>query len=488
MKKIHRFYSSIFIQVALIVIGFALVSLALSVYLFRQNMKTVLMNEVENKAMIFLSAMETSVRRFVMDRESKRLTELMEERAKSLESNLNFTIIRVVVRDPQGRILDHTRPEKIGQTTYSNDDFQKVMTSGRPLINRYIKTLKQEPGKPEIPVIEVTFPISNRKGDIVATVKIILDARRTFELIREEYGRFNRRAILGFALAAVFLILGILFFLRHRIIGPVLSVAEASARVASGDMETNLVPRGRSEIADLVHAFNQMVEGLKQRDFIRETFGRYVDENIAKELMRRPEATRLGGEKREVAILISDIRGFTPLSESLSPEDTIRMLNHFFSHLIEVIRKHQGIIVDFFGDGVLVFFDPIEGSVGPVIHQAVSCALEMQGTMDNFNAEMKAEDLPELQIGIGVNAGEVIVGNIGSQSRTKYGIVGSSVNITQRIQSTAKAGEVIISDSVYRYIFKDVIMKKSFSVQLKGLQEKTNLYVVEGYRDQSNLQ
>jgi len=116
MVKKHRFYNSIFTQAVLIVIGFALVSLVLSGYLFQQSMKMVATKEVENKATIFLSAMENSVRRFVMGRESNRLTELIEERSKLLESNLNFTIIRVVVRDPQGRILDHTRPEKIGQT------------------------------------------------------------------------------------------------------------------------------------------------------------------------------------------------------------------------------------------------------------------------------------------------------------------------------------------------------------------------------------
>ena len=217
MGKKQRFYNSIFIQAVLIVIGFTLVSLVLSGYLFQQSMRMVAMKEVENKATIFLSAMEASVRQFVMRKESNRLTELVEERAKFLESNLNFTIIRVVVQDPHGLILDHTRPEKIGQT-HSSEDFQKVRSSMRPLIKRQIKILKAEPGKPEIPVIEVTSPIISREGDIVATVKIILDVGRTFKLIHEEYWRFSRRVFLGFALAAVLLIFGTLFALRRRII------------------------------------------------------------------------------------------------------------------------------------------------------------------------------------------------------------------------------------------------------------------------------
>ena len=270
MVKKHRFYNSIFTQAVFIVIGFTLVALVMSGYFFQQSMKMIAMEEVENKATIFLAAMENSVRRFVMNRESKRLTELIEERAKFLESNLNFAIIRVVVRNPQGQILDHTRPEKIGQS-HSIDDFQKVITSGRPLITRKIKTLPIEPGEPEIPVIEITSPISNRQGDILATVKIILDVRRTLELIHEEYWRYAIRVLFGFVSAAVLLIMGTLISLRRRIITPVLSVAEASTRVASGDLETHLVPRGRNEISNLVQSFNQMVEGLRHRDQMRQS-------------------------------------------------------------------------------------------------------------------------------------------------------------------------------------------------------------------------
>lgn len=279
MGKKHRFYNSIFIQALLIVIGFTLVALVLSGYLFQQSMKMVAMKEVENKATIFLSAMETPLSRLLMINESDRMTELVEQRATLLESKLNFTIIRVVVLDPQGRILDHTRPEKIGQTHLDND-FQKVISSKHPWITRQVKTLELEPGKPEIQVIEVTSPISNFQGDIVAAVKIILDVGRTFELIHEEYWRYSRRVFFGFVIAAVLVILGTLVSLRRRIITPVLSVAEASARVAAGDLETRLVSRGRDEIGILIQSFNQMVEGLKQRDQMRQSL------EIAKEVQQ----------------------------------------------------------------------------------------------------------------------------------------------------------------------------------------------------------
>ncbi|MFB0508109.1 MAG: adenylate/guanylate cyclase domain-containing protein [Thermodesulfobacteriota bacterium] len=225
-----------------------------------------------------------------------------------------------------------------------------------------------------------------------------------------------------------------------------------------------------------------MVQGLKERDFISNTFGRYVDQEIARELIRQPEATRLGGEIREVAILMSNIRGFTQLSESLNPESIVSILNRYFSHMIKVIKNYQGIIVDFFGDGVLVFFDPLEGPVAPTIERALRCAMEIQNKMQGLNAEMRKEGLPELEMGIGLNAGQVVVGNIGSETRAKYGIVGSAVNLTQHIQEVAGGGEVVISDSIYHYASRYLDMRKSFEIQLKGLQEKIKLHVPDSKR------
>ena len=256
------------------------------------------------------------------------------------------------------------------------------------------------------------------------------------------------------------------------------AISKTAEKVATGDYGKPIPVRGRDEIAQLTQSFNTMVEGLKERDFIANTFGRYVDQGIAKELLNRPEAVRLGGQKREVAILMSDIRGFTPLSETLAPEEIIRFLNRYFSRLIQIIQEHQGIIVDFFGDAVLVFFDPFDAPVRPMIQKAVGCAFKMQGSMKEFNREMLSENLPSLEMGIGINAGVVVVGNIGSETRAKYGIVGSPVNLTQRIQSTAEEGEVVISDSVYKHVPDDVRVKRKFRIKLKGVQEESTLYGV----------
>jgi adenylate cyclase len=282
---------------------------------------------------------------------------------------------------------------------------------------------------------------------------------------------------------SIFLIILLIRYVAGKMVATITTISQVAEKVAEGNYGTPLPVGRHDEIGQLVKSFNRMIGGLKERDFIRDTFGRYVDEGIAKELMRRPEAARLGGEKRDVAILMSDLRNFTTLSETLSPEKTIRILNLYFSQMIETIQKHHGIIVDFLGDAMLAFFDPLDGPVAPTVRQAVDCALEMQRAMRTLNERIQGNGLPPLQMGIGVNSGEVVVGNIGSESRAKYGIVGAPVNLTQRIQAMAKGGEVLLSRSAYLHAAKDLLVRNSFEVHLKGIHETTELYVVEYPRE-----
>ena len=289
-----------------------------------------------------------------------------------------------------------------------------------------------------------------------------------------------------YALAGIFCIAFIVLLIRFvggRMVVSIKNISYAAEQVAGGNYGKPLPIKSADELGQLAESFNTMVEGLKERDFISNTFGRYVDEEIAKELLSRPEAARLGGEKREVAILMSDLQDFTPLSETLSPEETIKTINRYFSRMIAIVHEHGGIIVDFFGDALLVFFDPLDGPVVPVIVKAVDCALAMQNDMDSFNMQSRQEGLPELQMRIGVNSGEVVVGNIGSDARAKYGIVGSPVNLTHRIQTVAKAGEVVISESAQRYAKDKILDEKLTGVKLKGIQEPMNLYVVKSRRN-----
>ena len=183
------------------------------------------------------------------------------------------------------------------------------------------------------------------------------------------------------------------------------------------------------------------LEGLRQRDFIRDTFGRYLSPDVVEELLGSPQGLAMGGELREITLLVSDLRGFTSLAARLSPPEVIAMLNRYFERMIDIIARYRGTVDELQGDGMLTFFGAPLAAPDDA-ERAVACALEMQLALLQFNAEQRQLDLPELAMGIGINTGEVIVGNIGSLKRSKYGAVGSAINTAYRIESHTVGGQI----------------------------------------------
>jgi adenylate cyclase len=284
-----------------------------------------------------------------------------------------------------------------------------------------------------------------------------------------------------FAFGSFILVFVILLLIKShvgKIVNKIQNLSTNAQAVAQGKYGLPIKVESKDEIGQLVHNYNNMVKGLEERDFIRDSFGRYVDPEFAKYLLKHPDASELGGKRRDVSIMMSDIRGFTALSETLSPEIIINILNQYFSHMISIIQKYNGIIVDFFGDSILVFFDPLSSSIEDTAFKCIDCASEMQYQMEAFNKKMHKKGLPNLGMGIGINAGPVIVGNIGSESRTKYGVVGSTVNITSRIQAKANKHEIVISDTAYQIVKNHVTVENQFPAVLKGVDSPMKLRII----------
>ena len=285
----------------------------------------------------------------------------------------------------------------------------------------------------------------------------------------------------GFIIGAAALILTILIIIRFnvdRISSTVKRLSQRAVAISGGDYKEKIEVHSRDEIGLLANSFNTMIDGLRERDAIRNTFGMYVDPDLARTLLSQPQAGRLGGRRRDVAVLMADIRGFTPMTEKIPPEETVDILNRYFSAIIPLIQHHRGIIVDFIGDGILAFFEPFEETLDSAARRCLQCAFAMQDAMNRLNEELTQHELPDLAMGIGINCGPVVVGNIGSEKRKKYGIVGSAVNITQRIQGQSHADEVVISEAVYRFIRSDVVVSRTFSTALKGVASEMQLYAV----------
>ena len=285
--------------------------------------------------------------------------------------------------------------------------------------------------------------------------------------------------MIAFCLAGIGLGIGVSLFFGIRVSRPLQTLVDATRKVETGDYESRVPVTGHDEFSQLSRSFNRMAAGLQQKDYIRNTFGRYIDPHVARQLLQRPESAALGGVKRDVPIIMADIRGFTPICERLSPAATIGWLNAYFSHIIAVINQHQGIIIDFIGDAVLFYFDPLDGPLSEVAVSAIQCAFELQRQVAIFNTTIKSLDQPDVHIGIGVHAGPVIIGNIGSETRRKYGIVGSAVNLTQRIQGYAGPGEIVVSQAVLKVAVSCLRVSRSFDACLKGIADPVRLHTIE---------
>lgn len=214
-----------------------------------------------------------------------------------------------------------------------------------------------------------------------------------------------------------------------------------------------------------------------RNQFIRTVFGRYISDDIAEALLENPSALKMGGRMCTVTILMSDLRGFTKMSEHMKPEHVVTILNTCFNDMVRVIHKHNGTIDNIIGDAIMVLFGaPISRDDDAL--RAVRCALDMQAAMAGVNHKNARMGLPNLAMGIGINTGDVVAGNIGSVAHAKYSVIGAPVNLAARLESKALAGEVLVSSATYELV-KDVIdVLDEREIEVKGFSVPVKSYAV----------
>ncbi|MDR2747118.1 MAG: adenylate/guanylate cyclase domain-containing protein [Treponema sp.] len=212
---------------------------------------------------------------------------------------------------------------------------------------------------------------------------------------------------------------------------------------------------------------------------LNETFGRYLSDEIVKDLLDTPDGLSLGGKKQNISILFSDIRGFTSMSEQVGVEDAVTMLNHYFSVMVDVIHKYRGTVIEFLGDGILAIFGaPVAYDNHP--DSIVACALEMQIAMDEINDWNIKNRYPLMETGVGINSGETIVGNIGSPKSMKYNVIGSNVNLASRIESFSIGGQILISENTKALIKAELRIGQELEILPKGMKDPITVYQIDG--------
>jgi adenylate cyclase len=259
---------------------------------------------------------------------------------------------------------------------------------------------------------------------------------------------------------------------------------DAVRKVGDGNFEPGVTTCRPDELSLVAAGINDMAGGLLLRERIREAFGRFVSPEVANEFIekyaREGRQAELGGKKRDVVILFSDLRDFTPLSESLPPERLIDVLNGYFTEMVEAIRANGGMVDKFIGDAVLAVFGLTDGqSDSNNAISAVRAALEMRRRLAIYNERLRADGI-ELKSGLGIHAGEVVAGYLGSAERMEFTVIGHNVNVAARIESQAKAPKppLLFSAEVAKRVGSVLKVQEAGTAALKGVGEEMMLFTV----------
>ena len=326
-------------------------------------------------------------------------------------------------------------------------------------------------------------PVQTLNGRSVAVLGVDVDASR-LEEIRQ--GVLLNTAI-AFGVALVLLFLATLV-VAQSLRTPLTRLINAAAAISEGDLTTRIGLQRNDELGLMSQHFDLMAEQLQDREFIRDTFGRYLSSSVADEVLRQRDGISLGGEERVVTVLFTDLRGYSSISEQMSPAQVVTMLNQYLGAMNEIVDRHQGCVIEFLGDSIFAVFGAPHYRVDHA-EQAMRCAPAMLTRLDELNEMWRQSGLArswrdsgitQISSRTGLHCGKVIAGNIGSQSRIKYSVIGDSVNVASRLESLNKeyGSRLLISRDVYLQLPADLadLFVDRGPIKLKGRDQVVRIY------------
>ncbi len=296
--------------------------------------------------------------------------------------------------------------------------------------------------------------------------------------------KLERRSIyMALAILAIAFLIGYLFS-GTAISWPIKELAAAAERIASGDFKISLRPRAKDEVGDLALAFNSMAKGLEERDRVKATFAKFHNKEIADKLLSGEVS--LGGERKEAVIFFSDVRGFTAMSETMEPEQVVEMLNEYMTRMVTIIRAHHGVVDKYIGDAIMAIWG-VPMSTGNDAENALLACIQMREELARLNELRLSRGQNELRIGMGLNMGPVIAGNIGSEDKMEYTVIGDSVNLASRMESMTKeyGTDLLIPRSVQEACPSRFVYERAKDAKVKGKSQAIEVYKVRGYVDET---
>lgn len=290
----------------------------------------------------------------------------------------------------------------------------------------------------------------------------------------------------------VLIILSIIlaFVLGKRLSRPIKALVDASHAISEGNYAVGFDERRNDEFGLLMHSLSIMADGLLKKESVEKAFSRYVSPTVAQEILANLESVNLGGEQVDASVLFVDIIGFTQLSQTLPPEKTNKLLNDYFSYISQAAGIYGGHVDKYIGDCVMLVFG-VPKQDDHHSYQAIACALLIQRIISSLNEKRKARKQILVNFHIAVNSGVMLAGNMGSQQRMEYTVIGDAVNLAARIASSAENNEVLIPETMLERpgIKDNFAIEKKGAINVRGHSEPVTLYRVNACtnKDQINL-
>ncbi len=311
------------------------------------------------------------------------------------------------------------------------------------------------------------------------TLVAALDVTQVRAVIRQ-----NLMMAMGFVLLAAVIAVGVGLRLATIMSGGLKRINSALKKLEQQEyVKVHGVETG-DELEDLASGFNTMVEGLQERDKLRTTFGKYMTEAVMEHLMAGK--VQLGGETLTATILFSDIRSFTSISEKMDAKALVALLNEYFTEMVDVVIKEDGVVDKYIGDAIMAVFGAPVTKKDDALH-AVRAAVGMRKALASLNEKLKARGIKPLKTGIGVHTGEVVAGNIGSEKRMEYTVIGDTVNLASRLESSTKelGTPVLISEDTYELVKDHIDARAVKEITVKGREKPVMTYEVLGLKGET---
>jgi adenylate cyclase len=318
-------------------------------------------------------------------------------------------------------------------------------------------------------------PVRDGNGKIVGAVVV----QASVAWVQAQLRPLAEAGILALGLALL-LAVPVAFWLSNRASRPLEELKRAVDQVAAGDFSARANVHTSDEFGNVAKSVNTMAVGLAEQERVKSAFARYVSQQVLDTVLKSDAAVVLHGDRRRISVLFSDIRGFSKMSEKLSPEKVVQLLNEYFELMVEVVFRNHGTLDKFMGDGLMAIFGAPEDDPHQEEH-ALKAAIQMQQELEKLRAKWSVEHGIDIHIGVGIHSGPAIVGNIGSSRRMEYTAIGDTVNVASRLESATKemGASILVSEHTYYGAKGSFPFRNMGSITVRGREEPLTVYALE---------